>query len=98
MHAIDAMQFVVGDLTDVRATSAVRNRVILRLADTEQDIQSTREGTPPGIERERMIRHVTRRDNNCPPAFNLRHGLCVSLMLGISAPQFSNETPPGVYL
>ena len=40
MHAIDAMQFVVGDLTDVRATSAVRNPVI-RLADTEQDIQST---------------------------------------------------------
>ena len=40
MHAIDAMQFVVGDLTDVRATSAVRNPVI-RLADTEQDIRST---------------------------------------------------------
>jgi len=39
MHAIDAMQFVVGDLTDVRATSAVRNPVI-RLADTEQHIQS----------------------------------------------------------
>ena len=40
MHAIDALQFVVGDLADVRATSAVRNPVI-RLVDTEQDIQST---------------------------------------------------------
>src|SRR5258705_13117133 len=39
MHAIDAMQFVVGGLTDVRATSAGRNPVI-RWAYTEQEIQS----------------------------------------------------------
>jgi predicted dehydrogenase len=40
MHAIDALQFVLGDLADVRAASAVRNPVI-HLADTGEDIRST---------------------------------------------------------
>ena len=40
MHALDALQFVLGDLGDIRATGAVRNPAI-RLVDTGQDIRST---------------------------------------------------------
>lgn len=40
MHALDALQFVLGDLSDVRAASAIRNTRI-SLADTNTDIEST---------------------------------------------------------
>jgi len=37
MHALDALQFVLGDLADIRATSAVR-RPAVTLADTQETI------------------------------------------------------------
>ena len=40
MHALDALQFVVGDLADIRSASAVR-RSAVRLADTNEEIRST---------------------------------------------------------
>lgn len=40
MHALDALQFVLGDLADIRAASAVR-RPLVTLADTKQQIPST---------------------------------------------------------
>lgn len=40
MHALDALQFVLGDLADVRAVSAVRNPTI-RLVDTGEEIASS---------------------------------------------------------
>ena len=40
MHALDALQFVLGDLADIRATSAVR-RPAVTLADTQETITAT---------------------------------------------------------
>ena len=40
MHALDAMTFVLGDLAEVRAISAIR-RSTVKLTDTEQDIPVT---------------------------------------------------------
>src|SRR6185295_16367987 len=43
MHALDALQFVLGDLADIRATSAVR-RPAVTLADTQETITATAPG------------------------------------------------------
>src|SRR5260370_33105535 len=40
VHALDARQFFVGELADIRAASAVR-RSAVRLADTNEEIRST---------------------------------------------------------
>lgn len=40
MHALDALQFVVGDLAEVRAVSAIRRPTVL-LADTNEKIDTT---------------------------------------------------------
>jgi predicted dehydrogenase len=40
MHALDALQFVLGDFVDFRAASAVR-RPVVRLSDVNQEIRST---------------------------------------------------------
>lgn len=40
MHALDALQFVLGELSDIRAASAIR-RPLITLTDTNKQIQST---------------------------------------------------------
>src|SRR5207302_1455377 len=40
MHALDALQFVLGDLADIRSTAATR-RPTITLADTGEQIRST---------------------------------------------------------
>ncbi|WP_321931266.1 Gfo/Idh/MocA family protein [Paraburkholderia guartelaensis] len=40
MHAVDALQFVLGDLVDIRAASAVR-RPVVTLVDIDKEIRST---------------------------------------------------------